>query len=64
MAEHIADTIGELNEQTPGSYPRPAHSYLSAHALQTSQEGVAAQHCLSGHMLHGRIQVQKHFRFL
>ena len=29
LAEHLADTLEALNEQAPGSYPRPAHSYLS-----------------------------------
>ncbi|MDQ6660562.1 MAG: DUF3375 domain-containing protein [Chloroflexota bacterium] len=29
LAEHLADTLEALNEQTPGSYPRPAHSYLT-----------------------------------
>jgi hypothetical protein len=29
LAEHLANTLEVLNEQTPGSYPRPAHSYLT-----------------------------------
>jgi len=29
LAEHLADTLEALNEQSPGSYPRPAHSYLT-----------------------------------
>src|SRR5712692_3739681 len=29
LAEHLADTLEALNERAPGSYPRPAHSYLT-----------------------------------
>jgi Protein of unknown function (DUF3375) len=29
LAERLADTLEALNEQAPGSYPRPAHSYLT-----------------------------------
>lgn len=29
LAEHLANTLEAMNEQAPGSYPRPAHSYLT-----------------------------------
>lgn len=29
LAERLANTLEALNEQAPGSYPRPAHSYLT-----------------------------------
>ncbi len=29
LAERLADTLEALNEQAPGSFPRPAHSYLT-----------------------------------
>ena len=29
LAEHLTNTLEVLNEQAPGSYPRPAHSYLT-----------------------------------
>jgi hypothetical protein len=29
LVERLADTLEALNEQAPGSYPRPAHSYLT-----------------------------------
>jgi hypothetical protein len=29
LAERLAETLEALNEQEPGSYPRPAHSYLT-----------------------------------
>lgn len=29
LAEHLAETLEMLNEQEPGGYPRPAHSYLT-----------------------------------
>ncbi len=29
LAEHLADTLEALNARTPGSYRRPAHSYLT-----------------------------------
>jgi len=56
----IADPQKTLLVQAPGTMA----TLLSAQALQTSSEDVAVQYCLSDHMLHGRIQVQKHFRFL
>src|SRR5260370_14017704 len=29
LAEYLADTLEALNERALGSYPRPAHSYLT-----------------------------------
>jgi len=29
LAEHLTNTLEALNEQVPGSYPRPVHSYLT-----------------------------------
>ena len=29
LAEHLTNMLEALNEQVPGSYPRPAHSYLT-----------------------------------
>jgi hypothetical protein len=37
--------------------PGTITALLSAQALHSSGKDVAAQYCLSGHMLHGRIQV-------
>src|SRR5260370_21413634 len=32
LAEHLADTLETLNARASGSYPRPAHSYLTESA--------------------------------
>jgi hypothetical protein len=40
------------------------YGIFAASAIHYQRVLVAAQYCLSGHMLRGRIQVQKHFRFL
>jgi len=56
----IADPQKTLLVQAPGTIT----TLLSAQALHSSGKDVAAQYCLSGYILHGRIQVQKHVRFL
>jgi hypothetical protein len=49
----IAGPQKTLPVQAPGTIT----ALLSAQALHSSGKDVAAQYCLSGHMLHGRIQV-------